>query len=103
MKEQEALLGQPPGLGIGEIGDKNAFELIDGVRLDAAMNVRGARRAVCGGENPEEAAIVDGERGIIVRVVGALDTPVPYSPPLEAFFLPSEEEIERAARLLCKY
>jgi hypothetical protein len=28
---------------------------------------------------------------------------VPYSPPLEAFFLPSEEEIERAARLLCRY
>jgi 2-oxoisovalerate dehydrogenase E1 component len=38
-----------------------------------------------------------------VRIVGALDTPVPYSPPLEAFFLPGEEEIERAARLLCKY
>ncbi|MGH9330533.1 MAG: alpha-ketoacid dehydrogenase subunit beta, partial [Vicinamibacterales bacterium] len=38
-----------------------------------------------------------------VRVIGALDTPVPYSPPLEAFFLPSEEEIERAARLLCQY
>ena len=38
-----------------------------------------------------------------VRVVGALDTPVPYSPPLEAFFLPSDEEIERAARLLVAY
>jgi pyruvate/2-oxoglutarate/acetoin dehydrogenase E1 component/TPP-dependent pyruvate/acetoin dehydrogenase alpha subunit len=38
-----------------------------------------------------------------VRVVGALDTPVPYSPPLEEFFLPSEEEIERAARLLAAY
>ena len=38
-----------------------------------------------------------------IRVVGALDTPVPYSPPLEAFFLPSEEEIEQTARLLCKY
>jgi 2-oxoisovalerate dehydrogenase E1 component len=38
-----------------------------------------------------------------IRIVGALDTPVPYSPPLEAFFLPSEEEIERAARLLCRY
>ena len=35
-----------------------------------------------------------------VRVIGALDTPVPYSPPLEDFFLPGEEEIERAARLL---
>jgi 2-oxoisovalerate dehydrogenase E1 component len=38
-----------------------------------------------------------------VRIVGALDTPVPYSPPLESVFLPSEAEIERAARLLCAY
>jgi 2-oxoisovalerate dehydrogenase E1 component len=38
-----------------------------------------------------------------VRVIGALDTPVPYSPPLEEFFLPSEEEILRAARLLVAY
>ena len=38
-----------------------------------------------------------------VRVIGALDTPVPYSPPLEEFVLPSEDEIERAARLLVRY
>jgi len=38
-----------------------------------------------------------------VRVVGALDTPVPYSPPLEEFFLPSEAEVEQAARLLVAY
>ena len=38
-----------------------------------------------------------------VRIIGALDTPVPYSPPLEAFFLPSEEQVERAARLLVAY
>jgi 2-oxoisovalerate dehydrogenase E1 component len=38
-----------------------------------------------------------------VRVIGALDTPVPYSPPLEGFFLPSETEVERAARLLVAY
>ena len=38
-----------------------------------------------------------------VRVVGALDTPVPYSPPLEACFLPGEADIERAARLLAAY
>src|SRR6185436_6177434 len=38
-----------------------------------------------------------------VRIVGALDTPVPYSPPLEEVFLPSEEQIERAARLLLAY
>ena len=38
-----------------------------------------------------------------VRVIGALDTPVPYSPPLEEFYLPSEAQIERAARLLAAY
>ena len=38
-----------------------------------------------------------------VRILGALDTPVPYSPTLEAVFLPSDEEIERAARLLIAY
>ncbi len=38
-----------------------------------------------------------------VRIVGALDTPVPYSPPLEEAFLPSDDEIERAARLLAGY
>jgi 2-oxoisovalerate dehydrogenase E1 component beta subunit len=38
-----------------------------------------------------------------VRVLGALDTPVPYSPPLEEAFLPSEEEVEKAARLLVEY
>ena len=38
-----------------------------------------------------------------VRIIGALDTPVPYSPPLEEYFLPSEAEIERAARLLVSY
>ncbi len=38
-----------------------------------------------------------------VRIVGALDTPVPYSPSLEEFYLPSEAQIERAARLLIEY
>jgi 2-oxoisovalerate dehydrogenase E1 component beta subunit len=38
-----------------------------------------------------------------IRIIGALDTPVPYSPPLEDYFLPSEEEIERAARRLLSY
>jgi 2-oxoisovalerate dehydrogenase E1 component len=38
-----------------------------------------------------------------VRILGALDTPVPYSPPLEDYFLVSEEEIEKAARLLVSY
>jgi 2-oxoisovalerate dehydrogenase E1 component len=38
-----------------------------------------------------------------VRVIGALDTPVPYAPPLEEAFLPSEADVERAARALAAY
>jgi 2-oxoisovalerate dehydrogenase E1 component len=38
-----------------------------------------------------------------VRIVGALDTPVPYSPPLEGFYLPGEPQILRAAKLLVEY
>jgi len=38
-----------------------------------------------------------------VRILGALDTPVPYSPPLEEAFLPNEGDIERAARLLLAF
>jgi 2-oxoisovalerate dehydrogenase E1 component len=38
-----------------------------------------------------------------IRIIGALDTPVPYSPSLEEEFLPSEEMIERAARLVVGY
>ncbi|HEY0590917.1 MAG TPA: thiamine pyrophosphate-dependent enzyme, partial [Thermoanaerobaculia bacterium] len=38
-----------------------------------------------------------------VRIIGALDTPVPYSPPLEEAFLPGEAEILDAARTLVAY
>jgi 2-oxoisovalerate dehydrogenase E1 component beta subunit len=38
-----------------------------------------------------------------IRIIGALDTPVPYSPPLEDVFLPDEVEIEAAARTLAAY
>ncbi len=38
-----------------------------------------------------------------VRILGALDTPVPYSPPLEEVFLVSEQEILTAARRLAEY
>jgi 2-oxoisovalerate dehydrogenase E1 component len=38
-----------------------------------------------------------------IRILGALDTPVPYSPPLEEFFLVSEEETLVAARKLAQY
>jgi 2-oxoisovalerate dehydrogenase E1 component beta subunit len=38
-----------------------------------------------------------------VRIVGALDAPVPYSPVLEDEFLPGEKRVEKAARLLAAY
>ena len=38
-----------------------------------------------------------------IRILGALDAPVPYAPSLEDAFLPTEAEIERAARLLVAY
>ena len=38
-----------------------------------------------------------------IRILGALDTPVPYSPPLEEFFLVSEEETLVAARNLVTF
>jgi len=38
-----------------------------------------------------------------IRIVGSLDTPVPYSPPLEDAFLPDEERVLQAARLLASY
>ncbi|MCS6886560.1 MAG: alpha-ketoacid dehydrogenase subunit beta [Acidobacteriota bacterium] len=40
--------------------------------------------------------------GPIVRVT-APDTPVPYSPPLEDYFLPSVEKLAKAARRLAEY
>jgi 2-oxoisovalerate dehydrogenase E1 component beta subunit len=38
-----------------------------------------------------------------VRVLASLDTPVPYSPPLEDEFLPSETDLEGAARALVRW
>jgi len=38
-----------------------------------------------------------------VARVAALDTPVPYSPPLEEFFLPNAEKVVAAARELAQY
>jgi 2-oxoisovalerate dehydrogenase E1 component beta subunit len=38
-----------------------------------------------------------------IRILGALDAPVPYSPPLEEFFLVSEEETLHAAKTLVRY
>ena len=38
-----------------------------------------------------------------VRILGALDTPVPYAPPLEEAYLVSDAEIDAAVRGLMKF
>jgi len=60
-----------------------------------------------GGLAGEIAAIINEEAfddldGPIVRITG-LDTPVPFSPPLEHFFLPKVEDVVREARKLHAY
>jgi 2-oxoisovalerate dehydrogenase E1 component beta subunit len=60
-----------------------------------------------GGLAGELAAIVNEEAfddldGPIVRIT-ALDTPVPFSPPLEHFFLPKVEDVVREAKKLHRY
>jgi 2-oxoisovalerate dehydrogenase E1 component beta subunit len=60
-----------------------------------------------GGLAGELAAIINEEAfddldGPIVRIT-ALDTPVPFSPPLEHFFLPKVEDVVREARRLHAY
>ena len=60
-----------------------------------------------GGIAGEIAAVVCGEAfedldGPIMRVT-SLDTPVPYSPPLEEHFLPNAQKVAAAARELAKY
>src|SRR5207344_3165514 len=60
-----------------------------------------------GGLAGELAAIINEEAfddldGPIIRIT-ALDTPVPFSPPLEHFFLPKVEDVVREAKKLYKY
>lgn len=60
-----------------------------------------------GGLAGEIAAIINEEAfddldGPIVRIT-SLDTPVPFSPPLEHFFLPKVEDVVREARRLRQY
>jgi len=60
-----------------------------------------------GGLAGEIAAIINEEAfddldGPIVRIT-SLDTPVPFSPPLEHFFLPKVEDLVREARKLHRY
>jgi pyruvate/2-oxoglutarate/acetoin dehydrogenase E1 component len=60
-----------------------------------------------GGIAGEIAAIINEEAfedldGPIVRITG-LDTPVPFSPPLEKAFLPQKEDVIREARKLAAY
>jgi 2-oxoisovalerate dehydrogenase E1 component beta subunit len=60
-----------------------------------------------GGIAGEVAAIINEEAfdsldGPIVRLT-ALDTPVPFSPPQEEFFLPQVSDVVREARKLVSY
>jgi 2-oxoisovalerate dehydrogenase E1 component beta subunit len=60
-----------------------------------------------GGLAGELAAIISEEAfeyldGPITRIT-APDTPVPFSPPLEEFFLPKTADVVRAARKLASY
>jgi 2-oxoisovalerate dehydrogenase E1 component beta subunit len=97
--------------------DASVLDLRSLVPLDRAALLAVARRchrvliihedSRTGGIGESLAAIVQEEAfeflDAPVRIVGSLDTPVPYSPPLEEFYLPSEAQIERAARLLMQY
>lgn len=60
-----------------------------------------------GGVGAEWAALVAEEAfeslDAPVRRVGALDTPIPYSPPLEEYFLPNAQKITEALRGLASY
>ncbi len=60
-----------------------------------------------GGFAGELAAVVNEEAfewlDAPVRRVAALDTPVPYSPPLEDYYLPQPEDVVTAARWLLAY
>ena len=63
--------------------------------------------AKTGGLADELAAIINEEAfneldGPILRIT-ALDTPVPFSPPLENFFLPKVEDVVREAKKLHAY
>ena len=60
-----------------------------------------------GGVGAEVAALISEEvfeylDAPVVRI-SAPDTPVPYSPPLEAFYIPKVDDIVKAARRLAAY
>lgn len=60
-----------------------------------------------GGVGAEIAAVISQEAfeylDAPVRRLASLDTPVPYSPPLEEFFMPNVEKITKALRKLAEY
>ena len=97
--------------------ESSVLDLRSLVPLDRAAVLAVARRchrllivhedSRTGGIGESVAAIVQEEAfeslDAPIRILGALDTPVPYSPPLEDFYLPGEARVERAARLLVEY
>ena len=110
-------LGIKPGTKLVVVGDvpkeyKSWLAPLDRAALLAVVKHAGRVLIVhedsrTGGIGESLAAIIQEEAfewlDAPIRILGALDTPVPYSPPLEAAFLPSEADIEKAARLLVRY
>jgi len=37
-----------------------------------------------------------------IKRIAAIDTPVPYAPPLEDFYVPQEEDLIKAVTEICK-
>ena len=106
-----ATLGTPQDITLQELRIESFFPMDEETVLESVAKTNKAillhEATRTGGIGAEIAAVLS-ERcfeyldGPLMRVT-APDTPVPYSPPLEEYFLPSESEIERAARLLVAY
>jgi 2-oxoisovalerate dehydrogenase E1 component beta subunit len=109
--QEAADLLAPEGIEI-EILDLRTLSPLD--REAIAQTVKKTNKVILlhedtrtGGLAGEIAAIINEEAfddldGPIVRITG-LDTPVPFSPPLEHFFMPKVEDVVREARKLHSY
>jgi 2-oxoisovalerate dehydrogenase E1 component beta subunit len=116
LRVAERLAASNPGSALPRI-DASVLDLRSLAPLDRPAIIDLARRtgkvlivhedSRTGGIGESLAAIIEEEAfeslDAPIRIIGACDTPVPYSPPLEDAFLPSEDDIERAARDLAAY
>jgi 2-oxoisovalerate dehydrogenase E1 component beta subunit len=95
-----------------EVLDLRSLVPLDWARIEASVRHTGKLLLV--GEDSRTGSILESIASRVaeslyehldgpVRVLGALDTPVPYSPSLEDAFLLSDEEIVTAARELASW